>query len=259
MLILLFRGSVTGLLPLYGIGVFTAFTLSQAALVALVARWWRRLHHYILIPVPDLNRAATHAIAYAESLTAGAAPTATASPGQERAGNAVVIQAIHVTDDADHADQLQEKWERYAPGVQLVIIEAPYRTLVGPLLRYADAVGHSSRPAHSAAASAAAPSCASTYPPASSVCSNPCALLRGSASSPVISAKLVPSGRAASSSSSSSSISDRWADFTGSPARSGARPPSESSATNGRRAIDGPPTADVPSLWFIMLAPCSPM
>ena len=218
-LILLFRGSVTGLLPLYGIGVFTAFTLSQAA---LVARWWRRrepgwrvrlvvnaagaattavvavvvgvtkftqgawvvlvlipglvvlllgvrrhfndiadhltldpndpqehpdhlrrrLHHYILIPVPDLNRTATHAIAYAESLTAGAAPASAASPGQERAGNAVVIQAIHVTDDADHADELQEKWERYAPGVQLVIIEAPYRTLVGPLLRYADAVEH---------------------------------------------------------------------------------------------------------------------
>jgi hypothetical protein len=52
----------------------------------------------------------------------------------------VVIQAVHVTDDADSADQLQEKWERLAPGVQLVIIEAPYRTLVGPLLRYVDAI-----------------------------------------------------------------------------------------------------------------------
>ena len=202
-LILLFRGSVTGLLPLYGIGVFTAFTLSQAA---LVARWWRQrgpgwrlrltvnaagaattaivavvvgvtrfgqgawvvlvlipglvflllgirrhfdsitdlltldpnnpaerpdqlrkhLHHYVLIPVPDLNRAAARAIAYAWSLTG--------------AGGNVVIQAVHVTDDADSADALHEKWERLAPGVQLVIIEAPYRTLVGPLLRYVDAI-----------------------------------------------------------------------------------------------------------------------
>jgi hypothetical protein len=214
-LILLFRGSVTGLLPLYGIGVFTAFTLSQTA---LVVRWWRRrepgwrlrltvnaagaattaivavvvgvtrftqgawvvlvlipglvalllgvrrhfdyiadhlaldpndsqehpdrlkvlLHHYILIPVPGLNRATVRAIAYAQSLTAGAVPAPGAAPG----GTGVVIQAIHVTDDADSADQLQEKWERFAPGVQLVIIEAPYRTLVGPLLRYVDAIEH---------------------------------------------------------------------------------------------------------------------
>jgi amino acid transporter len=215
-LILLFRGSVTGLLPLYGIGVFTAFTLSQAA---LVARWWRLrdpgwrlrlainaagatttaivavvvgvtrftqgawvvlllipalvalllgirrhfdsitdhltldlndagehpdqlkggLHHYILIPVPDLNRATTRAIAYARSLTGG--PTASAG-GQGEDGTSVVVQAVHVTDDADDADQLQQKWERFAPGVSLVIIEAPYRTLTGPLLRYMDAVEH---------------------------------------------------------------------------------------------------------------------
>ena len=35
------------------------------------------LHHYILIPVPDLNRATTRAIAYARSLTGG--PTAPAA------------------------------------------------------------------------------------------------------------------------------------------------------------------------------------
>ncbi|HEX2036824.1 MAG TPA: APC family permease, partial [Chloroflexota bacterium] len=214
-LIILFRGSVTSLLPLYGIGVFTAFTLSQAG---LVMRWWRRrqpgwrwrlainatgatvtavvavivgitkfwlgawvvlllipalvflllrirrhylevadhlaleandvddhpsrlakeLHHYVLIPVPDLNRAAVRAIAYAQSLMG--------TEGQEQDGQAqkhpkrVVIQAIHVTDDADKADQLQEKWERFNPGVPLVIVEAPYRSLLGPLLRYLDAL-----------------------------------------------------------------------------------------------------------------------
>ncbi len=222
LLIVLFGGSVTSLLPLYGIGVFTAFTLSQAA---LVARWWRlqepgwqwrlainavgttvtalvaiivgvtrftqgawvvlvlipglvmllltiRRHysdvadhlaidlhdpqehpdqlvaqflHYVLIPVPDLNRPAVRAIAYARSLTgAGEPDTGEAPPGRAPDGRApdgrVVIQAVHVTDDADNADQLQDKWERFQPGVPLVVVEAPYRSLLGPLLRYIDVV-----------------------------------------------------------------------------------------------------------------------
>ncbi len=37
-LLLVFRGSVNALIPLYAVGVFTAFTLSQAG---MVAHWWR--------------------------------------------------------------------------------------------------------------------------------------------------------------------------------------------------------------------------
>jgi amino acid transporter len=222
-LIVLFQGSVTNLLPLYGIGVFTAFTLSQAA---LVARWWRlrdrgwqvrlvvnaigtvatalvlvivgitkfalgawvvlilipglvvllltirshynvvaeqmtihpddrtehpdrlapQFHHYVLIPVSDLNRAALRAVSYARSLTGqfredGDAPDeGVAASGAGARARHTVIQAVHVTDDADDADQLQEKWERYDPGVELVVVEAPYRSLIGPLLRYIDVV-----------------------------------------------------------------------------------------------------------------------
>ena len=213
-LIVLFQGSVTNLLPLYGIGVFTAFTLSQAA---LVARWWRtrdpgwqlrlvvnaigtvattvvliivgitkfqlgawvvlilipglvallltirshyrvvsdqlaldpaddsehpdslapQYHHYVLIPVASLNRAALRAITYARSLTGQAhgVPAATSSRVKH-----AVIQAVHVTDDADEADQLKERWEQYDPGVELVVVEAPFRSLVGPLMRYVDLV-----------------------------------------------------------------------------------------------------------------------
>ena len=213
-LIVLFQGSVTNLLPLYGIGVFTAFTLSQAA---LVARWWRtrdpgwqirlivnaigtaattivlvivgitkfalgawvvlilipglvallltirshytavskqmaldanddsehpdvlapQYHHYILIPVASLNRATLRAITYARSLTGQAhgvpAPTS-------RNVKHAIIQAVHVTDDADEADQLQERWAQYDPGIELVVVEAPFRSLVGPLMRYVDLV-----------------------------------------------------------------------------------------------------------------------
>jgi amino acid transporter len=226
-LIVLFQGSVTALLPLYGIGVFTAFTLSQAA---LVMRWWRlreggwqirlainaigtvattlvlvivgitkfalgawvvlilipglvallltirshyravaeqmtihpddqtehpdilapQFHHYLLIPVNDLNRAALRAIGYARSLIgqyrvdgsggSDAADHATGPNGAARLDRHTIIQAVHVTDDADDADHLQAKWERYDPGVELVVVEAPYRSLIGPLMRYIDVV-----------------------------------------------------------------------------------------------------------------------
>ncbi|MBI3972921.1 MAG: amino acid permease [Chloroflexi bacterium] len=212
-LILIFQGSVTALIPLYTIGVFLAFTLSQSG---LVRRWWRlreagwrwrlvvnsagatvtaivavvvavtkfalgawvvlvlipalvflllgirahfhkvagqlrvepgdreshpdeavrELHHYVLIPVADLNRAALRAIAYARSLTGQV--NGNGAPGN--GGRSAVIQAVHVTDDADSADDLQHRWERYDPGVELVIIESPYRAFIGPLLRFIDAV-----------------------------------------------------------------------------------------------------------------------
>ena len=216
LLIVYFRGSVTALLPLYGIGVFTAFTLSQAG---LAARWWRRrergwrrrmavnatgaavtaivavimgvtkfalgawvvlllipalvvlllgirrhyldvrdqltvdptdtsehpdrvaarYHHYVLIPVGDLNRAALRAIAYARSLT-GQVPAGGNGAPAGSGNDHVIIQAVHVTDDRAAADLLEEKWERYTPGVELVVVESPYRALVGPLLRYIDAI-----------------------------------------------------------------------------------------------------------------------
>jgi hypothetical protein len=222
-LIVIFRGSVTALIPLYAVGVFVGFTLSQAA---LVRRWWRlrergwrwrlavnatgatattvvalvaaitrftqgawivlvlvpglvvlllaiRRHyrhvadqlavdladiealragtrrtarHYILVPIADLNRAALSAIEYARSLT-GQPPTSgtpkTPAGGPAPHVNGVrlpVIQAIHVTDDADEAEALRQKWDRLDPGVELVLLEAPYRALVAPLLRYIDAV-----------------------------------------------------------------------------------------------------------------------
>jgi hypothetical protein len=101
----------------------------------------RHYHHYILIPVADLNRSAIQAIAYARSLTGARATDedvdlVESEPGQRRA----IIQAVHITDDADAAEAFQKKWERYNPGVELVIIESPFRALIGPLMRYIDAV-----------------------------------------------------------------------------------------------------------------------
>ena len=46
------------------------------------------------------------------------------------------VVAVHVTDDLDAAEHLRERFERQVPGVDLVIVESPYRELVQPLIRY---------------------------------------------------------------------------------------------------------------------------
>jgi amino acid transporter len=207
-LIILFQGSVTALIPLYTVGVFVAFTLSQCG---LVVRWWRRrepgwrlrltvnaigaattavvavvvgvtkfalgawvvlvlipllvalllgvrrhyrrvadelvvtgdeadtspeldptrLHHTVLIPVADVNRVTMRAAAYARSLTGQID-----HPAERRAS----IVAVHVTDDREAGERLKERWARSGIGVPLVVLQSPYRSLLGPLVAYIDAL-----------------------------------------------------------------------------------------------------------------------
>jgi hypothetical protein len=55
------------------------------------------------------------------------------------------VTAVHVTDDPDAAERLKREWERSPMPANLVVIESPYRSLAGPLLRYIDAL-HESHP-----------------------------------------------------------------------------------------------------------------
>jgi hypothetical protein len=43
-----------------------------------------------------------------------------------------------VTDDVEAGEELRKRWERQVPGVPLVIVESPYRALVGPIVAYLD-------------------------------------------------------------------------------------------------------------------------
>ena len=45
---------------------------------------------------------------------------------------------MFITDDAAAAARVREAFERQIPGVPLVVVESPYRALVGPLLAYLD-------------------------------------------------------------------------------------------------------------------------
>ena len=193
LLLIVFRASVTALIPLYTLGVFIAFTLSQSG---MVVRWWSRREkgwhagllinglgaattgvivvivastkfisgawlvivmapvliaimlgirsHYrtldrqvaldripeghevavepiVIVPIARLDRPARQAIAFANSISSEAV-------------------AVHVTNDADQADAMRERWPDWAGSTELIVVESPYRGLIGPLLAYMDAL-----------------------------------------------------------------------------------------------------------------------
>jgi amino acid transporter len=192
-LLLVFRASVTALIPLYTLGVFVAFTLSQTG---MVVRWWRRREHgwRLGLPINGLGAATTAVIAIivaATKFTSGAwlviimAPLLIAlmlsirnhyrmvdsalaldriPPGKEVASEPIVIvpvarldrparqaiafansisphpTAVHITNDPKTAAELRKRWPDWAGQTELVVVESPYRALIGPLLRYMDAL-----------------------------------------------------------------------------------------------------------------------
>lgn len=190
-LIVLFDADTHALIPLYAVGVFLAFTISQAG---MVVRWHRRretgwqwraalnaagaiatatvlivvtsakflhgawlvlviipllvwlfvsvhghyddvacqlridptrpLHgfnHTVLVPISGINQPVLTALQYAMSL----------SPK---------VQAVYVGMDDVAAKQIQAAWKDWNPGVELIVLQTPYRTIVAPLMEYIDVV-----------------------------------------------------------------------------------------------------------------------
>lgn len=186
-----FRADTHALIPLYAVGVFTAFTLSQAS---MVVRWWRKrepgwryglpinalgaastglvtvvvavtkFEHgawmvIALLPVLVLTMRAinAHYVNVADQLTSAGIsgplpevqdpPVVVPVPGIDRAIHRTVavarglsknVTAVHVTDDGEAGERVRQRWQSEVPDVPLVVLESPYRSLVGPLLRYID-------------------------------------------------------------------------------------------------------------------------
>jgi amino acid transporter len=189
-LIILFEGDTHALIPLYAVGVFIDFTISQTGMIRhwlqerppgyrrrltvnavgavitglvainvavvkapasllvlvlipiLVGIMWFIHHEYdtadeelqvdrtrvygpptkktrVIIPVPALSRAVIRSVQFGRTLSDD-------------------VRAVHITVDAEAAERLREDWERMLPGVPLIIIETPYRSLVLPFLHYLD-------------------------------------------------------------------------------------------------------------------------
>lgn len=189
--VVIFDGSVYGLIPMYSVGIFASFTLSQSGMVRhwLEARGagWRgkltvnlvgaavtgvvavvitaskfgRGAWIVLIAVPLITtlmlfihrqyrqQAAELAVGDGVPIarTVRAQRVVVPISGINRAvvqavdfGRAIAtdVRAVYVTDDPEDGDRLREQWRRRFPDVPLVIVESPYRALVGPVVAYLD-------------------------------------------------------------------------------------------------------------------------
>ena len=190
-LIVVFHGDTHALIPLYAVGVFLSFTLSQAGMAKrffklrqpgwhrgvvistvgaiatgivtivlattkfvegswivvvliplLVSAFWKIHKHYIkvgnqlrltpddrfeplkntvLVLIPSIHRGVLPALEYATTLSSD-------------------VRGIHVETEPDNTPLLEARWEQYGGGLPLIILESPYRSLLGPLLEFLDEV-----------------------------------------------------------------------------------------------------------------------
>ena len=97
----------------------------------------QRARHYVLVAVGDPDRVALHAVAHVLSLVGNPVALDRSADGQYPSGSAS-IQAVHVTDNRDEGLRLQKYWADLGVGVQLVILESPFRAPVKALLRYVE-------------------------------------------------------------------------------------------------------------------------
>ena len=189
LLIWLFHGDTSALIPLYAIGVFVCFTLSQAGMVmhwmrSRASGWrWRAalnglgatatalvsivqvatkfthgawivvliipliilmlrrihrhyehfarevaytgqapfmfLHHTVIVPVNGITKPTAGALVYATTISED-------------------VRAVYVEVDPDTSAELRRKWVEWDIGVDLVVLESPYRSILRPLVSYVD-------------------------------------------------------------------------------------------------------------------------
>jgi amino acid transporter len=118
MLIILFRG------------IHAHYSQADRELAAETPIDPEEISHQVIVPIASLNQVALQTLAYARSIARGSED---------------VVNAVHVTDDPEQAENLRVRWEEWQCGVQLTIVESPFRSLVGPLLAYIDAM-HAQHP-----------------------------------------------------------------------------------------------------------------
>ncbi len=187
LLLVIFGGITTRLIPLYAVGVFTSFTLAQSS---MVIRWfehktgqWRAklavnglgaittgavtlviavtkfshgawvilvlvpvmvyafsavnkhyidvkkqldfdnyrhkegLKHKIIIPAASLTNVVANTVDYAKELSDD-------------------VKVIHISTDKEFTEKFRKKYEVWNPGIELVVLDSPYRSVMDPLVEY---------------------------------------------------------------------------------------------------------------------------
>jgi amino acid transporter len=106
-------------------GINAHYTQAAAELAAETPIDPDEISHQVIVPIASLNQVALQTLAYARSIARDLDD---------------IVSAVHITDDPEAAEVLRRQWEEWQCGVQLTIVESPYRSLVGPLLAYIDAM-----------------------------------------------------------------------------------------------------------------------
>lgn len=78
--------------------------------------------HQVLVPISGIHRGVIFALEYAKSI----------APGH--------VTAVYVDFNEDATQKLRDKWPHWGSGVELVILQSPYRSLTRPLMRYVEKV-----------------------------------------------------------------------------------------------------------------------
>jgi amino acid transporter len=106
-------------------GIHAHYTLADVELAAETPIDPDEISHQVIVPIASLNQVALQTLAYARSIARDSDD---------------LVSAVHITDNPEAAETLRMQWEEWQCGVQLTIVESPYRSLVGPLLAYIDAM-----------------------------------------------------------------------------------------------------------------------
>jgi amino acid transporter len=189
-LVIAFGGDTHALIPMYAVGVFVSFTISQAgmvvhwlrergprwraklmlngggmlltgtvAVVVTVAKAPTSLLVAVIIPTLVLMMLFIHRQYRASAEHLAVRPDAVIPPphrdervivpvpGITRAvvqainvGRSISpdVRAVLISDEPEEAAEIRGRWDRQLPDVPLVIVESPFRALVGPMLAYLD-------------------------------------------------------------------------------------------------------------------------
>ncbi len=74
-------------------------------------------HHVALVPIGGMQRAVVKALRYARTLSTD-------------------VRAVYVEVDPNATASVRSQWPTWGQGVELVVLESPYRSLLEPLLEY---------------------------------------------------------------------------------------------------------------------------
>lgn len=99
-------------------GVYRHYSRVASQLAVVKLEPLRPIKHTVIVPISGLHKGVIHALEYARSL------------------NPADLTAVYVDIDEVATIRLRKAWDDWGVDVPLVVLDSPYRSLAGPLMRY---------------------------------------------------------------------------------------------------------------------------